>query len=159
MRNGEVHGINYLFMSKSDFQAMIKSDELLEWAEVYGNYYGTPSSYVQKMLDDGKEVVLEIDTQGAMQVKARFPQGVYIYILPPSLEELAKRIKKRGTDSMEVINKRLGCVQEELKVLPNYDYAVINDRLEQAVEKVAAIITAERCKVNNLQDFAAFLSK
>ncbi len=146
-RIGEINGVNYWFISHEEFRALIKNDELLEWAEVYGNYYGTLRRYVAELLDNGQDVVLEIDTQGAMQVKEKFFHGVFIYILPPSLDELADRIYKRGTDSMESIKKRLSCVTNELTCIQNYNYVVINDKVDVAVRKVEAIIGAEKCNV------------
>lgn len=146
-RPGEHHGTNYFFLSHADFQSMIQKDDLLEFAEVYGNYYGTPQQHVMQLLEAGKDVVLEIDIQGAMQVKTKFSAGVFIYIVPPSLDELSQRIYKRGTDSPEVIRKRLNCVSNELLLAHNYDYVVVNDKVEEAVKKIAAIISAERCKV------------
>lgn len=147
-RNGEVHGINYLFISQDEFKQMIQDDNLLEWAEVYGNFYGTPRQYVTDMLNEGKNVILEIDTQGAMQIKNKFPQGVFIYIIPPSLDELANRISKRGTDSPESIRNRLSCVRQELSYVHNYNYIVVNDVVTIAAEKIAAIMQAEKCHVS-----------
>jgi guanylate kinase len=132
---------------------MMEKDELLEWAEVYGNYYGTPCHYVEQQLQNGQDVVLEIDIQGAMQVKKKFPQGIFVYIMPPSLEELADRIYKRGTDSLEVIKKRLSCASGELGQAHNYNYIVVNDAVEKAVSKVQAIIAAEKCKAERNLDF------
>ncbi len=151
-RSGEVDGVNYLFVAKAHFEAMIEQDDLLEWAEVYGNYYGTPRSYVLEMMASGKDVVLEIDTQGALQVKKKFPEGIFIYIVPPSLEELSKRIYNRGTDAPDVIERRLSCAKEELICASEYNYVVVNDQLDQAVEKVRAIIVAERCRVQRNLD-------
>ncbi|MCE5287376.1 MAG: guanylate kinase [Pelosinus sp.] len=151
-RTGEVHGVNYLFVSREEFTGMIDKDELLEWAEVYGNYYGTPCHYVEQQLNNGQDVVLEIDIQGAMQVKKKFPQGIFLYIMPPSLEELADRIYKRGTDSLEVIKKRLSCASGELSCAQNYNYIVVNDEVAQAVKKVQAIIVAEKCKATRNLD-------
>jgi len=147
-RVGEQHGVNYWFVSHDEFQNMIHKDELLEWAEVYGNFYGTPCRHVRDLLSEGKDVVLEIDAQGATQIKNKFPQGVFIYIAPPSLDELANRIHKRGTDSLEVIKKRLSCANAELTYVHNYNYVVVNDEVQQATKKVAAIITAEKCQVS-----------
>jgi len=146
-REGEVHGVNYWFFSKERFQSMIENDELLEWAEVYGNYYGTPRAYVAETMEKGQDIVLEIDTQGALKVKNNFPQGIFIFIVPPSLDELAERLWKRGTDSPQVIEIRLQCVREELKMASNYHYLVINDRVSDAVNKIAAIILAEKCRM------------
>lgn len=146
-RNNEANGVNYWFTSHAEFEQMIHSNELLEWAEVYGNYYGTLRSYVCNNLDQGRDVILEIDTQGAMQVKAKFPQGVFIYIVPPSLDELANRIYKRGTDNMESISKRLSSASKELVSAMNYDYVVVNDEVDVAVKKICSIIEAEKLKV------------
>ena len=146
-RKGEINGKNYWFIDKEQFQLMIENDDLLEWAEVYGNFYGTPRRYVQEQLNSGKDVVLEIDIQGAMQIKTKFPQGIFIYIIPPSLDELAQRIYKRGTDSMESIKRRLSCAGHELAAARRYHYLVINDDVSVAVNKVEAILTAEKCKV------------
>ena len=146
-RVGEQNGVNYWFISQVEFQKMIKNDELLEWAEVYGNFYGTPCQQIAKILNSGKDVVLEIDTQGAAQIKKKFPQGVCIYIVPPSLDELAKRIQKRGTDSLENIKTRLSSANGELKYVHNYDYVVVNDEVKSATAKIVAIIIAEKCQV------------
>ncbi|MBP2662294.1 MAG: gmk 1 [Firmicutes bacterium] len=145
-RAGEVDGINYLFVAKDQFRKMIDNDDLLEWAEVYGNFYGTPRHYVLEQLHKGYDVVLEIDTQGAMKVKEKFPEGVYIYIIPPSLDELANRIYKRGTDSIDVIKKRLQCASGELSLAQNYHYIVMNDQVAAAVQKVEIIIAAEKLR-------------
>ena len=143
-RLGETNGINYWFKEKDEFEEMIKNDLLLEYAEVYGNYYGTPKEQVLKVLKSGKNVVLEIDPQGAMQVKAKFPEGVFIYILPPSLDELAAIITKRGTDSKDSIKKRLAAATEEIQYALKYDYVVVNDKVETAVDSIATIISAEK---------------
>ena len=143
-RIGETNGINYWFKEKDEFEEMIKNDLLLEYAEVYGNYYGTPKEQVLKVLKSGKNVVLEIDPQGAMQVKAKFPEGDFIYILPPSLDELAARITKRGTDSKDSIKKRLAAATEEIQYALKYDYVVVNDKVETAVDSIATIISAEK---------------
>ena len=143
-RLGETNGINYWFKEKDEFEEMIKNDLLLEYAEVYGNYYGTPKEQVLKVLKSGKNVVLEIDPQGAMHVKAKFPEGVFIYILPPSLDELAARITKRGTDSKDSIKKRLAAATEEIQYALKYDYVVVNDKVETAVDSIATIISAEK---------------
>lgn len=151
-RDGEVDGVNYLFVAKDQFQNMIENDDLLEWAEVYGNFYGTPRHYVLEQLEKGYDVVLEIDTQGAMKVKEKFPEGIYIYIIPPSLDELADRIHKRGTDSLEVIQKRLQSVSAELTQAQNYHYIVVNDQVAEAVRKVETIIAAEKLRAERNTD-------
>ena len=151
-RSGEVDGVNYLFVATEKFQTMTQNNELLEWAEVYGNYYGTPRQYVLDQLNNGYDVVLEIDTQGAMKVKETFPEGVFIYVIPPSLDELADRIYKRGTDSLDSIRTRLNCVRDELAQAPNYHYVVVNDQVAAAVQKVEIIITAEKFRAKRNVD-------
>lgn len=146
-RVGEQNGVNYWFISREEFQKMIKNDQLLEWAEVYGNFYGTPCHHIAELLNSGRDVVLEIDRQGATQIKKKFPQGVCIYITPPSLDELAKRIHKRGTDSLENIKTRLSSANDELTYVYNYDYVVVNDEVQNATKKIAAIIIAEKCQI------------
>ena len=147
-RTGEVNGVNYWFLSKEEFQEMIAQVGLLEWAEVYGNYYGTPAQKVRESLAQGKNIVLEIDTQGAALVREKFPDGVYIYILPPSLEELKRRIIGRGTDSAESIERRLSCAREEMGcVSEQYNYLVLNDEVELAVDRIETIIEAEKYQV------------
>ena len=151
-RAGEVHGVNYWFTSKEEFQAMIEGGKLLEWAEVYGNYYGTPLERVQEMLRAGKDVLLEIDTQGAMLVKKKMPEGVFIFIMPPSMAELEARIHKRGTDSAESIARRLGAAAEEIRRAKEYDYIVVNEIVGDAVADVVAIVRAERCSASRRQE-------
>lgn len=147
-RTGEVNGVNYWFLSKEEFRKMIDEDGLLEWAEVYGNYYGTPADKVRASLAEGKHIVLEIDTQGAALVREKFPNGVYIYILPPSLDELEKRIVGRGTDSAESIARRLSCAKSEICCADKqYNYLVLNDEVELAVERIETIIEAEQYQI------------
>ncbi len=141
-----------MFVDKEQFQTMIETDDLLEWAEVYGNFYGTPRHYVLEQLKNGYDVVLEIDTQGALKVKEKFPEGVYIYIIPPSLDELADRIYKRGTDSLEAIKNRLNCAGGELAQAHNYHYIVVNDQVATAVQNVEVIITAEKYRAERNTD-------
>ncbi|MDT8901515.1 guanylate kinase [Anaeroselena agilis] len=158
-RPGEVNGVNYWFVAPDEFRTMVEQDELLEWAEVYGNCYGTPRRWVSDMLWSGHDVVLEIDTQGAMQIKKKFPQGVFVFIIPPSLKELEDRIVKRGADSPAVIAKRLGCVQGELGFATQYDYAVVNDEVATATAKIAAIIVAEKCRMERNSDLIEAIGK
>lgn len=143
-RNGEVEGKSYFFISEDDFIKKINNNELLEHAKVYGNYYGTPKEEVFKQLEEGNDVILEIDIQGALQVKKNYPRGVFIFILPPSLKELKNRIEGRGTDSKEVILRRMKCAYDELNYAFEYDYVVLNDEVETAVEKIQCIIKAEK---------------
>lgn len=147
-RIGEVEGVNYWFVSEAQFHDMVKNDELLEWAEVYGKYYGTPRRYVADLLRNGHDVILEIDIQGALQVKEKFPEGVYVFIVPPSLEELTTRINRRGTDTLEAIQRRLSCARQELSMITNYQYVVMNDEVARAVRQIAAILEAEKCLVS-----------
>lgn len=146
-REGEVEGADYFFVDEKSFRHMIGKEAFLEYACVYGNYYGTPREFVEKRLAAGQDVLLEIDIQGAMQVKEKMPEGVFIFIQPPSKEEIACRLRKRGKDSEEMIARRLVAYEEEMNYLPEYEYAVINDDLESAVRKVEAIIIAERCRI------------
>ena len=143
-RKGEVDGRDYFFVTIEKFKEMIANNELLEHAEIYGNYYGTPRSYVMSILDEGRDVVLEIDPQGALQVKESFPDAVFVFVVPPSLDELSKRIYKRGTDSEEVIKRRLSAATSELAYASKYDYIVVNDEVEKATNKVSNILDAER---------------
>jgi guanylate kinase len=146
-RKGEVDGVNYFFKTRDAFEDMIRNNGLLEHADVYGNYYGTPRDYVLAQLAKGKDVVLEIDPQGALQVKKSYPDGVFVFIVPPSLDELSKRIYKRGTDAIDVIKRRLSSAANELAYASKYDYIVVNDEVDKAVKKVSNIINAEHLRV------------
>jgi len=145
-RAGEEDGVHYFFVSPERFQEMIARDELLEWAQVYQDYYGTPRGPVTRLLADGRDVILEIDVQGALQVKEKAPEAVLIFICPPSVAELERRLRRRGTDSEEQIVNRLEWARTELEAVPKYDYVVVNDHLEAAVAKIKAIIVAEKCR-------------
>jgi len=149
-RPGEVDGVNYFFLSREDFIKMKENGEFLEWAEVYGNFYGTPRAYVEQNLAQGKDVILEIDIQGAMKVKEIFPEGVFIFLLPPSKSELEKRIRGRAADTPETIQRRLSCVDQELACIRNYQYVVVNGSVKCAAEEIKAIIMAEKCRVDRL---------
>lgn len=146
-REGEVNGVNYWFVSREEFQRMMNQDELLEWAEVYGNFYGTPRRRVIEAIQRGHDIILEIDPQGAMKIKQNFPAAVFVYIMPPSPRELSRRIIGRGTESQEAIRQRLNSVVNELNYIHEYDYLVINDELTEATADVAAIIRAEKWRV------------
>jgi guanylate kinase len=148
-RTGEIDGQDYFFISHEKFQTMNQNGEFLECAQVYDNMYGTPEVFVKNNLVNGFDVMLEIDIQGAMQVKGKMPQGVFIFIEPPSIEELAMRICKRGKDSEDSIKKRMAACREEMEHSRYYDYLVMNDDLLEAVDKVYAIIVAERCRIRN----------
>jgi guanylate kinase len=146
-RAGEIEGANYYFLSKQKFQQMIEHEEFLEWAEVYGNYYGTPLKKIQEKLASGEDVLLEIDTQGAMKVMQKFPEAVYIYILPPSLQELEQRIRRRGSETEDSILRRLHAAKSEIRTGEHYKYVVVNDAVRSAVGKMTAIIVAEHCRM------------
>lgn len=146
-RVGEVDGKSYFFKTVSQVKEMIAQGELLEYAEVYGNYYGTPRQYVMELLQSGHDVLLEIDIQGALQIKKRFPEGVFVFIVPPSLDELSARIYKRGTDSEDVIKRRMASAASELTYAAEYDYIIVNDIAEKAANKVLTIMEAERYRV------------
>lgn len=151
-RTGEVEGVNYFFIDKNKFDEMVKKDEFLEYAEVYGNFYGTPLSYVKKTLDEGRDVILEIDIQGALKVKNKYPDGVFIFILPPTMDELKNRITKRGSETEESLIRRFKSAFQELNYMSNYNYVVINDEIDSAVHKLESIIAAEKCRVDRVKD-------
>lgn len=146
-RPGEVEGISYFFTEKEKFEEHIRCGNLLEHAQVYGNYYGTPRAPVLEKLAAGIDVILEIDMQGALKVKESYPDGVFIFILPPSMSELRKRLTGRGTETAEAIELRLGETLKELSYIEKYDYCVVNGVLEEAVARVKAIVVAEHSKV------------
>lgn len=146
-RSGEVSGRDYFFLSEPEFRQLIEKDMLLEWAEVYGKLYGTPHQFVMETLTSGRDVLLEIDVQGARQVKSKMPEGVYIFISPPSMKELESRLTARGKDSPQSIERRIAACRDEMGSLSDYDYEVVNDQLETAINKVVSIITAERCRI------------
>lgn len=152
-REGEVHGVNYFFLTPEQFEEMIRKDELLEWAKVYQNYYGTPLRYVEDKLSAGENVLLEIDIQGALQVKRKYPNGVFIFLIPPSLEELKKRILGRGSETEESFRLRFGAAAEEMGYITEYDYVVVNDEVENAVEKIRSIIVAELSSVKRNREY------
>ena len=155
-RNGEVHGVNYFFIEKEEFTKMIENGEFLEYAQIYDNFYGTPKAAIIECLEKGQDVILEIEMQGARQIKEVFPEGVFIFVLPPSLEELKSRIVGRGTETQEEIEKRFSCAFEEINQIVNYDYFIVNEDIEKSVSDVEAIICAEKNKVtrykNNIID-------
>ncbi|MGM0499294.1 MAG: guanylate kinase [Bacillota bacterium] len=143
-RKGEVEGENYFFISEEKFKEIETSDGFIESAVVHGHYYGTPKKFVDKKLDEGEDIILEIDTQGAKQVREKYPEAVYIFLLPPSLEELENRLDKRGSENDKSKNIRLKNARQELKEVHNYDYEVINDSLSDAVKDIRKIILKEQ---------------
>lgn len=146
-RVGEVDGEDYFFVSREQFEQKIVNGDMLEYAQYVNNYYGTPKSFIDETLASGRDVFLEIDVQGALQVKSKMPEGIYIFLTPPDLTNLRERLVGRGTDSQEVIEKRVAAARDELKQMINYDYAVENDQVIHAVDRIKAIITAERLRV------------
>lgn len=158
-REGERHGVNYYFLTKPVFETMIFEGELLEWATVYGNYYGTPLQPIKEKLAAGQDILLEIDTQGALKVQERFPDGVFIFLLPPSLMELERRIRGRGTEDEASLACRLQAAQKEIGVAQQYHYVVVNDEVKTAVAKIVAILTAEHCRVEGNQDLLRMVSE
>lgn len=145
-RDGEVDGSDYYFVSQEEFERQIENDNLLEYAKFVGNYYGTPFDKVEEQLEKGNEVVLEIEVQGAIQVKAKKPDAVFIFIAPPSYEALEQRLRRRGTESEEIIKERLDKAHREIEQAPAYDYIVINDDVDNAADRIMAIIRAEHAR-------------
>lgn len=146
-REGEVHGKDYYFVSEEEFLANVERGNFLEHARVFDNLYGTPKDMVMKQLVKGRNIILDIDVQGALQVKKAMPEAIMIFLLPPSLDELRRRLEGRATDSQDVIEKRLGQALNEIKLIGEYDYYVVNDEIEKAVSEVKSIMTAEKCRV------------
>ena len=149
-REGEVDGVNYHFLDKKSFEEKLSRDEFLEYAQVYGNYYGTLKKGVEDELNKGNNIILEIDIQGTLQVQKVYKNAVYIFLLPPSINELKNRILKRGSETEFSFNLRFSSVGEELKYMNSYDYAVINDDLDSAVEKVHSIINTEMNRISRM---------
>lgn len=147
-RPGEVDGKDYFFRSREEFEELIRNGQMLEYAEYVGNYYGTPLTYVNETLDKGIDVFLEIEVQGALQVKKKVPDAVFIFLTPPDLNELQERLVGRGTDSEEVIAKRIERAREEIALMSEYDYAIVNDEVPLAAERVKRVIEAEHFRVD-----------
>ena len=148
-RVGEANGVNYNFVDRSEFERMIADGELLEHAEYVGNYYGTSLKVIEEKLAAGIDVLLDIEVQGAAKVRAKCPEAVLIFIIPPSFEELSRRLRGRNTDSEEVISGRLTKAREEYAQISNYDYLVVNDKVSEAAAEIMAILTAEDCRAKN----------
>ncbi len=147
-REGETEGVDYFFVTKERFQQMIDNNELLEHAEYVGNYYGTPRKAVLDKIENGSSILLDIEVQGAEQVKDQFPEAVTMFVIPPSWEELERRLVNRGTDSMEKIQARLKQAKSEIEKIENYDYIIVNDVLETAISEVISIIATQNYKYN-----------
>ncbi len=152
-RPGEQDGVHYFFISEQQFRERIDAGQMLEHAVFCGNYYGTPKAYVDEMLDKGVNVILEIEVQGAMQVRAKHPEGVYIFVLPPSMHELRERLIGRGTEPADVVEERLRTAAWEFGHIQKYNYILLNDDIEKAVERFSAIIDAERCRTERNIEF------
>lgn len=149
-RAGETNGVEYHFVSKEEFLKQIDAGNLLEYAEFCDNYYGTPLDKVNEQLESGQEVVLEIEVQGAMQVKEKMPDGVYVFIAPPSMKALEERLTNRGTEDKEIIKKRLDKARSEIKVAEEYGYIVVNDTVDNAADRIMAIIRAEHARTDRV---------
>ena len=143
-REGERHGVEYFFTDKQNFEETIKQNGLIEYASYCGNYYGTPRDYVEEQMAQGKNVILEIEIQGALKIKEKFPESLLIFVTPPSAEELKRRLEKRGTESPEVIAQRLARAVEESKGIEAYDFIVVNDDLETCIEEIHCLVDAAR---------------
>lgn len=152
-RTGEENGREYFFLTREEFESMIENDQLVEWAQYVGNYYGTPRTYVEEQLKLGQNVILEIEIQGALKVKEQFPEALLLFITPPTAEELKNRLVRRGTESGEVIQQRLSRASEEAVYMEHYDYIVVNDNLDECVETVNQIIKNEHSKVSQCGAF------
>lgn len=156
-RAGEIHGEDYFFVSRDEFQAMIAADTFAEWAEVHGNLYGTALSTLEEARRTGTDMVLDIDCQGALKLKERFEGGAYIFILPPSMAELRRRLENRSSDAQDVIERRIERAAGEIKEARWYDYIIINDRFEQAFEELCAVVLSHQRKTFRMMEQVAKL--
>lgn len=157
-REGEVHGREYFFLTREEFHSMIENDGLIEWAEYVSNFYGTPKAYVEERLAEGQDVILEIEPQGALEVKRQYPEAVLIFIVPPTAKELEARLIGRGTEEAEAIKKRLKRAAEETAFIENYEYIVVNDDLDEAVSNIHYIIQAASHRRERVKDFVDVLT-
>ncbi len=158
-RPGEVDGIHYFFVTKERFEEMIEKDELLEYAQYVENYYGTPKAYVEEKLEEGFDVILEIEVQGALNVKKKVPDAMLIYMLPPSAKVLRERLEGRGTESSEVINKRMRRAAEESAAVEKYDYIIINDDADECASRLHTLIRSQRMRVSSSLPYIRKLQK
>lgn len=155
MRRGEVNGVDYVFVSREEFEKKIANGDFLEYAKVrYGEYFGTSKEEVKKLLQEGKDVILEIDVQGAQQIKEMFPETILIFIMAPSMTEVKRRIKARGKETKEQILDRFITAYREINEIPKYNYVVVNDDLDTAVKKVEAILISEKCRVDRIEEIS-----
>lgn len=153
IRKGEVDGIDYKFISHEEFERKIENGDFLEYAKVrYGEYFGTPKENIDNLLESGKDVILEIDVQGAKQIKEKLPETILIFIMAPSMEEVKRRIKARGAETAEQIVDRFQTAYKEINEVNKYNYVVVNDHLEEAIQKVEAILISEKCRVDRIEE-------
>ncbi|MCI9048267.1 MAG: guanylate kinase [Hungatella sp.] len=152
-REGETNGREYFFVTKEAFEEMIQKGQLIEHAQYVNNYYGTPRQYVFQQMADGRDVILEIEIQGALKIKERFPEALLIFVMPPSADELKRRLVGRGTETMEVIDKRMRRAGQEAAGITSYDYILINDALDQCVEEMHQLIQAQHKRVSQNLEF------
>ncbi len=158
-RPGEVEGKDYFFVTKQKFFEMLQNDELLEYASYVDNFYGTPRSYVEQEMENGKDVILEIEMQGALKIKAKFPESVLVFITPPTVEELGERLRKRGTETEEVIRKRMAKAAQEAEGIEAYDYILINDNLDKTTKHLNYLIQDQHMRVRSQIDFVEKIRK
>ena len=151
-RTNDIPGVTYNFVSKEEFEKLIKNDYFLEYTNYVGNYYGTPKETIKEKLDQGIDVILEIEIEGAMNIKKLVPEALFIFIMPPSLKTLVKRLKNRKTDSKDKIIERFHTAYKEINEVTKYNYVVVNDELEEAIDKVESIIKAEKCRVDRIEE-------
>ena len=152
-REGEQDGREYFFVTRDKFESMIEEEELIEYAQYVNNYYGTPRQYVFQQMADGKDVILEIEIQGALKIKERFPEALLLFVMPPSADELKHRLTSRGTETADVITARLHRAAEEAAGINSYDYILVNDQIDTCVEEMHQLIQAQHNKVSNNLDF------
>lgn len=158
-RKGEENGREYFFRTKEEFEELIKQDALYEYAQYVSNYYGTPKAYVQQQLDAGKDVILEIEVQGALNVKAKNPEALLLFVTPPSAQELKRRLIGRGTETLEVINERMARAAEEALLMDRYDYLIINDKLEECTETIHQLVQREHLRMSANLDMVEKIKK
>jgi guanylate kinase len=159
-RDGEIEGQNYFYISVDEFKEMIKNDELIEWVEYCGNYYGTPKKYIEDSIKDGYNIILELEVEGAANIKNKYPDSLSVFIVPPSYTDLKRRIEGRGTENIEVIEKRLDRAKEEVKFINNFDYVIVNDNIENTANNLNNILSVEKFKFkrnNNILSEIGFL--
>jgi guanylate kinase len=152
IRKNDIPGVTYNFVSKEEFEEKIKENYFLEYTNYVGNYYGTPKEFIKEKLNNGIDVILEIEIEGAMNIKKLVPEALFIFIMPPSMKVLVQRLKKRGTDSFDKMMERFHTAYKEINEVTKYNYVVVNDKLEDAIDKVEAIIKAEKCRVDRIEE-------